>query len=335
MTEQTAIVPITLDITKIDTATYLVKRGPQELRLMYGHDWGPPFPGSDRDSLLQPGAQKLNKMLGVCVRPSGKPERTMDLEKGFMEYDYQVELVSLDTDRIEAYGVGSCNSWESKYRYRNKNRVCPECQKETIYKSKYPDKKTKALGYYCHKKAGGCGANFGANDGRILNQQVGKVQNPDPADQFNTIKKMAFKRAHTHATCNHSCVSDIFTQDAEDFQQSVDMGTGEIIETTAEVISEEPAKEEKPPVQKPSQVLDLMAKLRARIRELKTMTNQTEDEVFQSLMDSPKAQIEHIAKMSSPARVVQMVEAIEKADAWLMDLHTQRGAKNENTNPTP
>ena len=51
-------------------------------------------------------------------------------------------------------------------------------------------------------------------------KQGEKVDNPDIADTYNTVLKMACKRALVHATINATAASDIFTQDLEDLPQA-------------------------------------------------------------------------------------------------------------------
>ena len=106
---------------------------------------------------------------------------------------------------------GSCNSWESKYRYRNADRVCASCGKPTIRASKPP-----RTGFYCWSKIGGCGLQFAADNPAITGQETGKVPNPDVADSENTILKMADKRALVAATIVATGFSDLVTQDIED-----------------------------------------------------------------------------------------------------------------------
>jgi predicted RNA-binding Zn-ribbon protein involved in translation (DUF1610 family) len=119
---------------------------------------------------------------------------------------------------VIAEADGSCNSWEKKYRYRNQERTCPKCGKESIIKSK------RDPGYYCFPKLGGCGANFTANDPDIVNQQVGQIKNPDIADLPNTILKQSQKRSMVAVTLIATGASDYFTQDIEDYI------TGELVE---------------------------------------------------------------------------------------------------------
>jgi len=46
-------------------------------------------------------------------------------------------------------------------------------------------------------------------------------ENPNPADQYNTVLKMAKKRAYVDATLSATAASDIFTQDIEEIQDNL------------------------------------------------------------------------------------------------------------------
>lgn len=112
-------------------------------------------------------------------------------------------------------GGGAANSWEKKHRYRGSNRTCPSCGCEgTIRRSGF--EKDGDKGWYCHRKEGGCGANFHSTDPAITEQQAGQRENPDPWDVENTLLKMANKRAQVDATLRVTATSGLFTQDVED-----------------------------------------------------------------------------------------------------------------------
>jgi len=50
-----------------------------------------------------------------------------------------------------------------------------------------------------------------------VSQAAGRVENTDLADTYNTVLKMAKKRALVDATLTATAASDIFTQDLEDY----------------------------------------------------------------------------------------------------------------------
>lgn len=179
------------------------------------------IPGTTKPTLLKPGAEKLCTLFGFTNRLVivEKVEDWTGKDHGgeaFFYYLYRCQLWR--GDLLIAEGDGSCNSWESKYRWRKADRVCPHCQQPAIKRSKFPprNRPNAEPGWYCHDKAGGCGANFEANDPAITNQQGGRVANADIADIVNTLQKMAQKRALIAATLIACNASEFFTQDIED-----------------------------------------------------------------------------------------------------------------------
>jgi len=181
------------------------------------------IPGTNKNTLLKAGAEKATSFFGLAARfhdatvvedftgkdHDGEPfffyRRTCELWRGLT---------------LVAAVDGSCNSFEKKYRYRNSEKVCPNCGKSTIIKGK----QEYGGGWVCFDKKGGCKAKFADNDPAITGQAVGQVKNPDVADLANTILKMADKRALVAATLIATGLSEYFTQDVEDFI------TGEFVE---------------------------------------------------------------------------------------------------------
>src|SRR3990172_741514 len=191
------------------------------------------IPGTTKPTLLKPGAEKLCTLFGLSSRflivnqmlEWGDAEH----EPLFM-FNYKCQLSRGDV--LIAEGDGSCNSRERKYRYRDQQRVCPNCHKATIIKGK----QEYGGGWVCFVKRGGCGWKFKDDDTIITSQQVGQILNPDIADQVNTIQKMAQKRALIAATLIAVNASEFFTQDMEDL-------TIEGEYTTASVRDDKPALE--------------------------------------------------------------------------------------------
>lgn len=178
-----------------------------------GHDFGI-IPGTgDKPTLLQPGMEKL--MRALKLRPEYvEKSRVEDFDSGVIFYRYECRLVEYETGLCVSTAIGSANSRESKWRYRNADRVCPNCGKGTIIKGKAEY----GGGWLCFAKKGGCGSKFKDGDPAIEAQAVGKVENPDIFDQMNTIDKMAQKRALGSAIKGAANVSEFFTVDLEDFQ---------------------------------------------------------------------------------------------------------------------
>lgn len=171
------------------------------------------FAGVTKPSLLKPGAEKISTLFGLTPKftctdkimnwsGEGNPDN-----EPFFYFEYKCELYK--GSEYVASCIGSCNSWEKKYRYRRGELVCPNCGKP-LRRSKNGD------GFYCWAKQGGCGATFPSNDFRITNQKVGDVKNFDTAEQVNTFQKMAQKRAFIGAVLIACNLSEYYTQDIED-----------------------------------------------------------------------------------------------------------------------
>ena len=178
--------------------------------LREGPDYGT-IPGTSKPTLLKPGAEKIAKLLGLADTYE-ITDKTAEWEMGLFQYEVRCSLVSIRTGQLVAQGVGECNSYESKYRYRDAKRKCPECGVEAIIKGKVEY----GGGWVCFGKIGGCGAKRGDGASVIESQTIGRVLNEDPADQVNTILKMAKKRSLIDASLSVGSLSNLFTQDLED-----------------------------------------------------------------------------------------------------------------------
>jgi hypothetical protein len=181
-----------------------------------GTDYGK-IPGTDKPTLYQPGAQMLDQIFGYVPTFEVAPSTVIDWTRPipFFHYVILCRLVSRRSGETVAEGIGSCNSYEDKYRWRNAKRVCPSCKVEAIIKGKAEY----GGGWLCFKKNNGCGAKFRDGDASVEGQAAGRVENEDSASLENTISKMAQKRAHIAATLNATGASRIFTQDVEDLPQ--------------------------------------------------------------------------------------------------------------------
>lgn len=179
--------------------------------MVEGVDYGK-IPGTDKPTLLKPGAEKLVDLFRV--EPSIEVvNRIEDWDRGLFHYEIKCELRERETRTLLAIGIGSANSREGRYRWRNGERRCPDCGAAAIIRGKAEY----GGGFLCFKKKDGCGAKFGDKDERITEQPVGKVENDDIFTLVNTILKMAKKRALVDGAIALARVSDMFTQDVEDF----------------------------------------------------------------------------------------------------------------------
>ena len=183
------------------------------------------IPGTQKPTLLKPGAEKIAKLLGLSDQYEIL-DKAEDWHEPLFRYLIKCRLIHLATGSVISEGLGECNSMESKYRWRESKRKCPVCGAEAIIKGK----EQYGGGWLCFKKTGGCGAKWEDGEPEIECQQIGRVENDDIYSQVNTILKMAKKRALVDAALSAGRLSDIFTQDMED--------------TGHAVIKEKPAEEQ-------------------------------------------------------------------------------------------
>jgi len=177
------------------------------------------IPGTNKPTLLKAGAEKL------CLTFRFDPDYSIIREvreSDFIAYTVKCDLRHIPTGQAIASGVGSCNSRETKYRWRNNVELTAEAIPKDYWNAKNKGNNAemkRILGTdpegrpYVAKK----------------NEQTGtwvkavvaeKVENDNPWDLDNTLIKMACKRALVAATLNATAASDIFTQDLEDMAEN-------------------------------------------------------------------------------------------------------------------
>jgi hypothetical protein len=174
-----------------------------------GLDFGV-IPGTDKPTLFKPGAEKIADSLSLYPDYESI-SRVEDWDRPLFAYSYRCHLRQRGSDTTIATGIGSCNSMESRYRWRKAERTCPDCGRTAIIKGKAEY----GGGWVCFSKRGGCGAKFADGDAEIVSQTEGRVPNDDIFSLVNTIDKMAQKRALVAASLNLG-FSEQFTQDMED-----------------------------------------------------------------------------------------------------------------------
>lgn len=166
------------------------------------------IPGcGDKPTLLQPGAQKLNLMFQLA--DDYDIEQT-NLPGSHREYKVKCTLASKQSGTVQGTGYGVCSTMESKYRYR----TGPVEFTGKPVPSEYWDKRDQKL-------IGGKGHTAKKNPDTGLWEiamRGEKVDNPDIADTYNTVLKIACKRALVAATLNVTAASDIFAQDLDDIE---------------------------------------------------------------------------------------------------------------------
>ncbi len=204
-----------------------------------GIDYGKPagFPKDAKPFLYKAGAQKLCAFFGYVPNYEEMEaiEEWTDTKYGESLFYYKFRCILKKDREPVGEGIGSCNSWESKYRYRNAERVCPDCNQPAIIKGKAEY----GGGWLCWANKGGCKSKFAADDSRIMDQETGKVPNPDIADVINTCQKQGEKRAYVEATLSATGASAFFSQDED------------VVKPPAAKPPSEPQRQQGPPPPRP------------------------------------------------------------------------------------
>jgi hypothetical protein len=195
-------------IERVKNHNDIVVRMRSEKILRQGTDYGK-IPGTgNKPTLLKPGAERLCSAFGLSPQfEMMESTERWDTENPLFHYRIKCKLVHIETGLTIATGVGSCNSMESKYRWRWVwSRDLPEgIDKTTLLTRK-------------------------RNNGTQY-----RIPNDDIYSQVNTIDKMAQKRALIAAVLIGCNASEHFTQDVEDLRQFVE---DDIEEAKFEIIPE-------------------------------------------------------------------------------------------------
>jgi len=158
------------------------------------------IPGTgDKPTLLKSGAEMLRMVFNMSTICEANDVIVDTDDKGHKTYEICMHIFNKDGIKV-ATGLGTCSTLESKYKYRSQltDRTVP---------SEYWNERDKALlggPQYSPKKV----------KGKWLIAE--RVEHDNPADYYNTVKKMAKKRAMADGILTATCSSDLFTQDLED-----------------------------------------------------------------------------------------------------------------------
>ena len=169
------------------------------------------IPGTPKPTLYKAGAEKLSLTFRFAADFTVE---TIDfpMYEGHREVRVLCKLTHIPTGKFWGSGVGSCSTMESKYRYRQGFEVVKnEHGVPLAVPGKYwKDKDVSLLGGKGHK------AKKIDGEWLIVKDSEEKIEYENPADYYNTVLKMAKKRAHVDAVISATAASDILTQDLED-----------------------------------------------------------------------------------------------------------------------
>lgn len=167
------------------------------------------IPGTDKPTLYKPGAEKLSVLFQLDVQLVNEKQWGPDDHLTVISH---ATVFHAPTGSRLGYGEGVCTTRERKYAYRKAERVCPNCNTPAVIKGKAEY----GGGWLCWSKRGGCNSKWADGAEAIESQKTGDVDNPDLPDLWNTVVKMAEKRARVDAVLAVTGASALFTQDVED-----------------------------------------------------------------------------------------------------------------------
>lgn len=155
-------------------------------------------PGTQKPTLYKPGAEKLCELYGFAAHIKNKTEER-DFDTGYYRVEYTLQLVHRSSGVVVGEGPGECSTFESKYRYRwvSENKVPSYLDKEDLL--------------------------FEEKEGNYGPYRSYRIQNEDLFSQWNTVLKMAYKRAYVGLTLQCTRSSGIFTQEESEMDEYADV----------------------------------------------------------------------------------------------------------------
>lgn len=250
--EQRAVMPV------VNVATAIARRQ-QLVALVKSEAWVPGvdsgvIPGTEKETLLQPGAQKLGFFFGL----SPKFEVVEKVEdwtgkdhngEAFFYFKYRCLLYQGDFFVAEA--LGSANSMEPRYRYRwvAAHEVPRDLDKSVLTRQvgkveefDFAIQKGETSGQYGKPQEYWDEFRAAIKDGRAISFEgtsrsgqtfpkwkietaLYRIPNPDIAGLVNTIDKISQKRAYVSCVITATSGSEFFTPDLEDMDLSTIEGT--------------------------------------------------------------------------------------------------------------
>ena len=219
------------------------------------------IPGTDKPTLLKPGAELLCSLFGLTdkfVLVTSIEDWTGEEHGGEPLFFYHYTCQLWQGDHLVAEADGSCNSWEGRYRYRwvDESDVPDGLDKATLkkrggkvsefafaidkaetggkygkpaeYWQRFKDAIEDGTAQDIQKKTRG-GKTYDAWE---MDTTVYRIPNDDIHALVNTVKKQAQKRALVAATLLAANASEMFNQDLDDFD-------GTVIDSTATVVQDD------------------------------------------------------------------------------------------------
>lgn len=255
--------------------------------LVEGIDYGI-IPGTDKPTLLKPGAEKIPKLMNLADNYVILKE-VEDWESGFFYFYYKCQLRDITTGALISEGIGSCNSKETKYAWRwlFSNQLPDEFMVKTD-KGKVPDPALKTKRTFSNRTKEW--------------YTLFRVPNEAIFDQVNTIQKIGKKRCQVDAALNVGRLSGILSQDLEDlYGEFKDRMEEETKQEEAKKAAAKPKegtrpKEEKPkeePKEKPKEAKPVPATSAPDISEEDPLDDAVRSEEKDNIGASPSEKEQH------------------------------------------
>ena len=198
------------------------------------------IPGTPKPTLYQAGAQKICTFFGYA--PSYSVEEIEDWDGsrhgGEPLFYYKYTCTLMKDGKPVGQGTGSCNSWESKYRYRWSSDAPANLEgvmtkDGVISEPKFAVDKAETSGPYgkpaeywqrfkdaIERDEAKTGIRKKKGGGEMATWEIGgklyRIPNEGFPDIINTVQKIAQKRAYVGACLSATGASQYFTQDIED-----------------------------------------------------------------------------------------------------------------------
>ena len=217
-----------------------------------GVDYGI-IPGTDKPTLFKPGAEGLCELYGYA--PTIKNiEEVRDFETGFLRVVVTIALIARGTGEVVAEGIGECNTREARYFYR----WTPEWELKRfpeLWTVRDSLKKEERSWKATTKRKAGSGIFY-------------RVENDDLFTLWNTVLKMAKKRAHVDATLSATRSSGLFSQGRAALEDWIEADYEDVTGSRSEP-SPPPAPEPPPPPVRDQAAADYGATTRAILAVVK------------------------------------------------------------------
>jgi len=254
-----------------------------------------------KSTLLKPGAEKLIRIHGLIDRYEIL-EKIENWDSGFFYYMIKCTLIHYDSGKIVAEGIGSCNSKESKYRWRwvTEKDLPANIDKNILVKK--------------------------TMQGQYGTYTLYKVENDETFSLVNTIQKMAKKRALIDAALSACRLSSVFTQDIDD--EDITNGiNGHITEKPATQIKPQPQTQPQTrPQVKPTAQQQIKPQAKPATQPVGT---ESEGVTGKEILQLKKALFE---SGKSEKEIIEIIKNIKNKDQLTSILASLKNKQNEQEN---